>query len=130
MARHLWYGAEDEHDWSRFDYYHKPIYWPAFVSDLRSGESYKQLREMMRWPVLFLDDICAERDTSGFASEQLNTLLGSRDGRWTIITSNLALHQIAAVEPRIADRMIRSPNICVEVQTTSYAIRNLQPASS
>ena len=99
------------------------IYWPAFVSDLRSGSAYDLEREMQTWPMLCLDDIGAERDNTGFASEHLNALLGCRVGRWTIITSNLSLEQIGAIDPRIADRMIREPNIMIEMDCSSYTMR-------
>jgi DNA replication protein DnaC len=78
---------------------------------------------LFSWPVLFLDDIGAERDSTGFASENLNTLIGCRANRWTIITSNLMLEQLAAIDPRISDRMIRKPNIVVEVNTVSHSLR-------
>ena len=77
----------------------------------------------MEWPVLFLDDIGAERDTTGFASEQLNTLIGARSDRWTILTSNLSLENLGSIDPRIADRIIRRPNIFVEVNTKSHSLR-------
>lgn len=70
-----------------------------------------------------LDDNGAERDTTGFASEQLNTLLGCRADKWTILTSNLSLSQLGDIDPRIADRMIRSPNIIVQLSTISHSLR-------
>jgi DNA replication protein DnaC len=122
-ARRLWNHLSARLDWRTCDFNQREIYWPKFVSELRSGDAFENFRDMWKWPVLFLDDICAERDTTGFTSEQLNTLLGCREGKWTIITSNKLLHQIAELEPRIADRMIRRPNIFVEVNTTSHSLR-------
>jgi DNA replication protein DnaC len=88
------------------------------------GSRFLEAQEMAeKWPVLFLDDIGAERDTTGFAAEQLNTLLGRRVGKWTILTSNLALDGIAGIDPRIADRIIRQPNLYLEVETLSYSLR-------
>lgn len=110
-------------DWRRAEFIQDEIYWPKFVSELRGGDAFEKFRDMWKWPVLFLDDICAERDTTGFTSEQLNTLLGCRENKWTIITSNKLLHQIAELEPRIADRIIRAPNIFVEVVGKSYSLR-------
>lgn len=122
-AKRLWSVFSKKFQWHTMEFIHSPIYWPKFVSTLRSGGGYAKLEEMQHWPILFLDDICAERDTTGFASEQLNTLLGCRVDHWTIITSNLWLEQIGAVDPRIADRMIRSPNIFCEINTKSHALR-------
>lgn len=122
-AKRLWKYMSARLDWSRTQFVAREIYWPEFVSDLRSGQAYDQQRDMMKWPVLFLDDIGAERDTTGFASEQLNTLLGCRVDRWTIITSNLLLNQIGQSEKRIADRIIRAPNVFVELNTKSHSLR-------
>ncbi len=122
-ARRIWKHMNARTDWVRASFLAEEIYWPSFVSDLRAGDAYEKLRDMQRWPVLFLDDVCAERDTTGFASEQLNTLLGCRSDKWTIITSNLSLGQIGKVDPRIADRMIRRPNFYIEVNTKSHSLR-------
>lgn len=125
-GRFLWKHAAEHFQWHRFEFIHQKIYWPDFVKQLRSGHVYDRLHEMQKWPVLFLDDIGAERDTTGFAAEQLNTLLGSRDGKWTIITSNLSIEQIGGIDPRLADRIIRRPNIFIEVETKSHAMREIE----
>lgn len=122
-ARRLWNHLSARLDWRTCDFNHREIYWPKLVSELRSGDAFENFRDLWKWPVLFLDDICAERDTTGFTSEQLNTLLGCRENKWTIITSNKLLHQIAELEPRLADRMIRAPNIFIEVNTKSHSLR-------
>ena len=114
-------------DWSRTGWGPEKIYWPSFVSDLRNGEAYAKVKDMARWPMLFLDDICAERDTTGFSSEQLCTLLGQRQSKWTIITSNKNVDQIAEMDVRLADRIVREPgNEMVEVNTLSYVLRQRQ----
>ena len=122
-ARRVWENLYRRSNWKHCDFVPVEIYWPQFASDLRAGIAYERLRDLFAWPVLFLDDIGAERDTSGFVSENLNTLFGCREKRWTIITSNLTLKQIADFEPRIADRMIRKPNTVVELSTISHSLR-------
>lgn len=122
-ARRVWENLKNRSVWNRSEFIPVEIYWPMFVADLRAGIAYERLRDMFSWPVLFLDDIGAERDSTGFASENLNTLIGCRANRWTIITSNLMLEQLAAIDPRISDRMIRKPNIVVEVNTVSHSLR-------
>lgn len=108
-------------------YIERPIYWPALIRDLRNGQRYEELADMAGWPVLFLDDIGAERDTTGFAAEQLNTLLGSRVRKWTILTSNLMLEQLASIDLRIADRIVREPgNQFIEVDTVSHSQRRFR----
>lgn len=125
-AERLWYFAEQRFHWHTMQFCHAPVYWPKFVSELRAGEAFNMLRDMIQWPVLLLDDIGAERDTTGFAAEQLNMLLGSRLRKWTIITSNLTLEQLAGIDPRISDRIIREPgNEYIELTTQSYAVRKM-----
>lgn len=124
-AKRIWDFMWDRFSWSDFEFITRPIYWPALIRDLRGGLRYGELTELSRWPVLMLDDIGAERDTTGFACEQLNTLLGCRVGKWTIITSNLHIEQLAAIDPRISDRIIREPgNQCVDLDCDSYALRS------
>ena len=78
---------------------------------------------MHRWPVLFLDDVGTERDPTGFAADELNTLLGSRMGKWTILTSNLQFDKFRAIDARIASRLVRDQNICCGVKAVDYATR-------
>jgi DNA replication protein DnaC len=104
-------------------YIPRPVYWPDFMQKLRTGDWYAYREDMKRWPVLFLDDIGAERDASGYAAEELNTLIGCRVGKWTLITSNKDVHGIRAIDHRIASRMIRDENICCQVNTRDYAAR-------
>lgn len=122
-AVRMWNWAYKRFDWSRSSFQPRSIYWPDFVQRLRAGERFDMRTDMKSWPVLFLDDIGAERDPSGFASEELNTLLGCRMGRWTIITSNKDFEALSAVDGRISSRLIRGDNICVGVKTKDYAER-------
>jgi DNA replication protein DnaC len=114
------------------DFEPRKIYWPAMVSDLRSRNedvssvSFDLLRDMRDWPVVFLDDIASERDTTGFAAEQINTLLSCRVGKWTILTSNLNIGKLSGVDARLADRIIRGANQWAEVNTHSYSLRKLE----
>lgn len=88
-------------------------------------------KELAAWPILFLDDIGAERDKTGFSSEQLCALLGQRAKKWTILTSNLSLENLGEVDPRISDRVIReNGNEYVDIDVVSYAIRKKSIAHS
>jgi len=122
-AKRLWDYAKSHSDWSKLDYFPKVIFWPDFVQKLRTGEAFEMRQEMKRWPVLFLDDIGAERDPSGFAAEELNTLLGCRMGRWTILTSNKEFDALKAMDGRISSRLVRDDNICVAVNTKDFSER-------
>lgn len=79
--------------------------------------------DMKRWPVLFLDDIGAERDPSGFAAEELNALLGCRMNRWTLLTTNKTADALKAIDGRVWSRVIRGENIAVSVNTMDYSDR-------
>ena len=122
-AKRLWRWTSGKADWSRFDYLPHAIYWPDFVQRLKGGNHYELRHEMKRWPVLFLDDVGAERDPSGFAAEELNTLLGCRTDRWTLLTSNLDFEALKRVDGRIASRLIRGQNICVQVNARDFSTR-------
>ena len=119
----LWRAAKAKSDWNKTAYLPARIYWPDFVDELRSGNAYERFNDMKRWPVLFLDDVGAERDPTGFAAEKLNTLLGCRMDQWTLLTSNKDLDGMKAVDMRIASRLVRQPNICVGINTKDYAER-------
>ena len=124
-AKALWAEIKRRCDWNteRCGYTPSLINWPDFVDQLRTGESYGLYNDMKRWPYLVLDDIGAERDPSGFSAEKLATLLGCRGGRWTVITGNLSLAQVEAIDVRIASRMHRDGSQVVEVTAMDYAFR-------
>lgn len=114
-------------DWSSCSCFERPIYWPEMVESLRSGEASDIMFDLKRWPVVMLDDVFAERDSTGFATDKLNTILSMRVGKWTILTSNLSLQHMAKTEPRIADRIIRENGNCfIDVDTISYGLRKVK----
>lgn len=123
LAKRAWRFACKRFGWDKTGYLPEFIYWPDFVDRLRSGDAYEHFNDLKNWPVLALDDIGAERDSTGFASEKLNTLLGCRAGQWTILTSNLGLDQLETVDRRISSRIVRDNNIWVESTAEDYALR-------
>jgi len=123
IANRLFEWARPRFDEHRCIYTPTIVYWPDFVQRLRSGTSFQKRDDMKVWPVLCLDDIGSERDTTGFASEELNTLLGCRARKWTILTSNLGIASIANVDARLSSRLIRDKNICIEINTRDFATR-------
>jgi DNA replication protein DnaC len=122
-ARRLWDWASRRSDFHRALYVHEAVYWPDFVQRLKGGAAYGLRNDLKQWPVLFLDDVGAERDNSGFAVDELNTLLGMRVGKWTLITTNLDPSEFKKMDTRIASRLIRGKNICVAVKTKDYSSR-------
>lgn len=122
-AKKLWHACYRRLDFTRCEFIPQVIYWPDFVQRLKAGNAYEMRNDMKRWPMLFLDDVGADRDTSGFAAEELNTLLGCRLGRWTLLTSNLEFEAIAKIDGRISSRLIRDQNICVSIKTQDFFSR-------
>lgn len=123
LAKQLWTLASHAANWSRCDFIHKPIYWPRFVRDLKAGDAYGLRDDLARWPVLFIDDIFADRDATGFSTDELNMILGCRMGKWTILTANLDIEKIAAIETRISSRMNRDGNRVVNFGSLDFATR-------
>lgn len=126
-AARLW-SLSDKLSWVESRYIPRLVYWPAFVESLRvrinEGGHLAELLDMGKWPLLVLDDIGAERDTTGFASEKLNMLLSMRVGRWTVVTSNLDMEAIAQIDRRIASRIVREHgNLFIEMTTRDYGLR-------
>lgn len=125
LAKQLWRFCMGQPDFNPLTVSHYPtwLYWPTFVDQLRSGDAWKLFDDIQKWPYLAIDDFGAEKDTTGFAADKFNTLLGRRIGKWTIITSNLNHGEIANLDARIADRFIRDGNVVVKMNCASYALR-------
>lgn len=104
-------------------YFQNVIHWPSFVQDLRSGNAYDMVKDMRSWPFLIIDELGGERDTTGFSAEQLSTLLGTRVGKWTMITSNLSIEAIERFDVRVASRLFRDGGIVVEINSPDYSLR-------
>lgn len=102
------------------------IYWPQAVDRIRDGE-YGLVPALEQADMVVLDDVGGEYDPNGFTTSKLNTLANARLGKWTIVTSNLSLQQIANnLDQRIADRMIRAGNKVLEMDTTSFSVREYE----
>ena len=66
--------------------------------------------------LLFVDDIGAEKDTTGFVKGKLCELLSRRLGKWTLLTSNLTLTDMGEnYDNRISSRIIRDDNMFVRL---------------
>jgi len=129
-AKWLWGVCRGNFDFHRSDYFERMIYWPLFIEELRQrfrdGMGTEPFLDLMNWPFLVLDDIGAEHDKSGFASEKLNMLIGRRVGKWTVITSNLNLGGIGNIDERISDRIIRERgNDWIEMNCGSYGMSKI-----
>lgn len=67
---------------------------------------------------LLVDEISADRDTTGFAAELLWKIASFRVGKATMFTSNKSLESLGRIDARIKSRIIRDGNVCVELPAT------------
>lgn len=98
------------------------VSWRKFIDRQKSGQ-FGEIQGIRETEFVIIDDIGAERDPSGFAKERLDDIADARLGKWTVFTSNLLLAQIAAIDKRIASRLIRCGSKVIEVSTTDYNLR-------
>ncbi len=123
LAKQLFLHTKKQYTEHHLSFLPGSIIWLDFVQGLRAGTLYSKLEDMKQWPVLFLDDIGVERDTTGFAAEQLTSLLITRATRWTILTSNWTMDKFEKFDTRVASRLNRDGNIVVENNADDYGLR-------
>jgi len=97
-------------------------YWPTLLNQLRDGHYYR-VTDLIAANVVLLDELAIEHDPSGFGADKLCHILSGRVGKWTIITSNLAISRIASLDNRIASRMNRCGSVVINCNTQDYAMR-------
>ncbi len=103
----------------------KPVHfcrWRAFGEEMLTGD-YSRTEPLCRDWFVALDDVASKRDKSGIGSDKLDTVLDARLGKWTIITANLSLAQIAEqLDHRIASRMLRGNSEVVDVDVMDWSL--------
>lgn len=98
-------------------------HWPSVVKKLYDWETWR-LDEMADANLLLLDEVSCAVDQKGFEREWLWRVLSARPKKWTIITSNHPLEQIATlIDVRIASRMVRDGSVVVEINTIDFSNR-------
>lgn len=99
------------------------IHWPTLVPKLYNREMWR-LEDATDANLLLVDEIACSADNRGIEREWLWRLLSGRQHKWTIITSNHSLQQIAEqIDARVASRMIRDGSVVVEVNTVDFSNR-------
>lgn len=97
--------------------------WPNFLNECRQGD-HSRKADLITDHLVILDEVGADNDKSGFSRETLFNVLNARVDKWTVITSNMPLKEIAdRLDARIASRLIRDRNKVVTVKATDYALR-------
>ena len=99
------------------------VFWPSLLREIRKREGEESFYVACEVNLLVLDEIKGHHDPSGFAKDTLYELINRRIGRWTVITSNLTMSGLEAIDARIASRLTRTPNVIVECNTKPYAKR-------
>lgn len=137
LARAVWKQWMDQNRFEvKFDKARNRIYgntgsyinWRELCSQLRSGD-YDWIETLCREDFVILDDIGSERDPTGFIASNTDILLNGRLRKWTMITTNLSLKEIAdKMDTRIASRMLRDGSVVVECKALDYNLR--QPATA
>ena len=98
--------------------------WRKFCDDIRSG-GYSWIDDLCEEWFVILDDVGSERDPSGFIASALDRILNSRLDKWTMITTNLSLKDVAEkIDVRVASRMLRNNGVVVENTCVDYNLRS------
>jgi DNA replication protein DnaC len=98
---------------------------PAMVRQIKSAiaTTGSWIEDAVAAPFLFLDEIGASHDKSGFVADLLFQILTARIGKPTLLTGNLLVKDLAEIDVRISSRLIRDDNVCVQVTAMDYALR-------
>lgn len=115
--------AEQQRGLPEVVYAREWCWWPEMAGLLKGNEGYGWLHDVESATFTVFDEIGAELDKSGHVTNRLSNALGSRVGKWTIITSNQSLGSIDRdLDARVASRMIRDGSVVVEVNVPDYAL--------
>lgn len=100
------------------------IDWRKLCSRLRSG-GWDELNWIEDTWLVVLDDIGTEYDPHGAMLSALDRIINGRLRKWTVITSNFSMEQIAEkLDVRIASRMKRDGAKILEIDAMDYALRD------
>jgi len=101
------------------------INWGNAINQRMLQGDYGFLEDMRDYDFFAIDDIVqgTEKLRALWASK-LYDVFEARQRKWTVITANYSLKQIAAsLDTRLASRMIRHGGIVVDVDTTDFNLR-------
>lgn len=97
--------------------------WRKACAEFRDG-AYGYIEDLCDEWFVVIDDLGAERDTTGFIASATDRILAGRKGKWTMITTNLTLKEIAdRIDTRIASRMLRDGGVVVESRAGDYTLQ-------
>ena len=94
------------------------------IVDREKATNWTFTRRMCEAHFLVLDDLGSPRDVNGFLADCYARICEERLGKWTIITTNKPLAQIAdEIDARIASRMIRGGSVVIETDAGDWNLR-------
>lgn len=97
--------------------------WSKCMTQIYNGEFGSVEALVDEWLVV-LDDIGAEHDPRKLGVSKLLDVLNGRSRKWTILTSNLTMQEIAeTLDTRIASRLIRGESKVVEMTCPDFNLR-------
>jgi DNA replication protein DnaC len=98
-------------------------HWPTFLGKMRGcSHVHDSIMSLCEPRLLVLDEIGMGTDNRDFGVDLLLRVMEGRKTKWTIITSNATLVQLAEVDGRIASRLLRHGDV-IECNTTDFALR-------
>lgn len=101
------------------------INWGNAINNRMLQGQYDFLEDMRDYSFFAIDDIASEYERHReLSASKLYNVLESRLKKWTVITANLSLDQIAAsLDTRIASRMLRNESVVVDVNVPDFNLR-------
>lgn len=112
-----------KYPWEKWNSAKGYIDWRKLCARLREG-GWDELNWLEDAWFVVLDDIGVEYDPNGLLASALDRIINGRLGKWTVITCNYSLAQIAdRFDVRIASRMQRDGSKVLEIDAMDYALR-------
>lgn len=106
--------------------------WPKFMARMRTGDYhiYDSVESLARTDgVLLLDEIGVGNDRKDFGIDLLLQVIEARRRRPTLLTSNLSLAGLAAIDMRLSSRLLRYGRV-VKCETKDFALRETPTCSN
>jgi DNA replication protein DnaC len=96
--------------------------WRKCCAEFRDG-AYGLIEDICNEWFVVIDDLGAEYDPTGFIASATDRIIAGRRRKWTMITTNMFLSEIAnRIDTRIASRMLRDGGVVIESKAVDYVM--------
>lgn len=86
-------------------------HWPALLDALKFG-NWDIIDDMLKIPVLILDELGGGHDPSQVGTDKLCQILSQRENKWTLVTTNATPEEWEAkFDKRVASRLFRNSEL-------------------